>query len=124
MSCISMMCFTRFGATTSDLTKNSTTEIVQNELSETVVATPDFIQDKIMIDATSSIYSNSVANTDMVSDERIIESSILKTEKQKSNYFNLVNDVGWCTYQNDNVTPEIENKTVGVLSTFYNSANI
>ncbi len=60
----------------------------------------------------------------MVLDVGMIENSILKSEKGKSNYFNLVNDVGWCISQNDIVTPEIKNKPRGVLSTFYNSANI
>ncbi|CAL67386.1 hypothetical protein [Christiangramia forsetii] len=118
--------FTGFGATTSDLTENSTTEIVQDELSAIVVATPDFTQDKIMVEAISSISFNSVANTEMVSGERMIENPILKSEKSEAfrNHFNLVNDVGWYTYQNDNLTPEIKNKTGGELSTFYNLSNI
>jgi len=120
--CVSMICLTGFGNTTADLSKNSTTDVIQTDLSATVgtainveVTQLEMIVKKvpdnviILYDSPQIIsYNklNAVAN-------------VTNDQKDQNNSLNYLLDVGWHYDYDVNLTPDIKRDPTGVLSNFY-----
>lgn len=133
MLCISLMCFTGFGNTTTDLTENSQPEFVQLDHSVTAVAVVDVsIENSIfVVNDSESIQAHIFKDAAMVSGFSVSQTDAhanLPTRKLANkaadsnatrNPFNPLLDVGWCNYQNQLITPDELKDPGGVLSIFY-----
>ena len=93
MLCIGLMCFTGFGSTTSDLTENSTTDVVYIDSSESVVSISvmEITFDSHQIGAAFSLAENT-ADLPETEFETIMRTVLI---------INLPDeDVGWQSYSN------------------------
>lgn len=100
MLCIGLMCFTGFGLTTSDLTENSTTELVQMDDSANVVSISVM---EINVDSNQILTSGGLAENKAALPETEFSNTISSNQNLT---INLTDDVGWrnSNYEKENYT--------------------
>ena len=117
--CVSMICLTGFGNTTADLSKNSTTDVIQTDLSATVgtainveVTQLEMIVKKVP-DNVIILYDS----PQIISYNKL--NAVANVTNDQNNSLNYLLDVGWHYDYDVNLTPDKKRDPTGVLSNFY-----